>query len=159
MEKVRVGIGGLGWVAQVFHLPILSKFPDVEIVAVCDKNKEQARMIAEKFGIKRVYADHEQLLAKEDLEAVIVCTSTEAHCLVTKAALQAGADVFVEKPIARLRSEAEEMVATAKEYKKKLMVGMNNRFRPDTMILKSFIEKGELGKVFYCKAGDRKSVG
>lgn len=153
MEKVRLGVVGLGWVSQVFHLPVLTKCHDVEIVAICDKDKSRARMIAERFGIPRYYSDYEQMLAKEDLDAVDVATSTDAHLPITIASLEAGKDVFVEKPIARRYAEAVQMVETARRQKRKLMVGMNNRFRPDTMILKSFVEKGELGKVFYAKAG------
>jgi predicted dehydrogenase len=153
MDKLRLGVVGLGWVSQVFHLPILSKFEDAEIVAVCDRDKSRARMIADKFGFKRVYSDYEQMLKTEDLDAIDICTTTDSHLPITLAALQAGKDVFVEKPIARRYSEALQMAEAAKQYKKNLMVGMNNRFRPDTMILKSFIEKGELGKIFYAKAG------
>ncbi len=153
MNKLRVGIVGLGWVSQVFHLPILTRMEDVEVVAVCDRDKSRARMISERFGMNRSYTDYQQMLAKEDLEAIHVCTSTDAHLPVTLAALQAGKDVFVEKPIARRYSEAVQMADAAREHKRKLMVGMNNRFRPDTMILKSFIEKGELGKIFYIKSG------
>jgi len=153
MEKVRLGIVGLGWVSQVFHILILSKLEDVEIVAVCDRDKSRARMIAERFGFSRVYTDYQQMLATEDLDAIDVCTSTDTHLPVTVASLQAGKDVFVEKPIARKHSEALQMEETAKQFKRKLMVGMNNRFRPDTMILKSFLEKNELGKIFYIKAG------
>ena len=153
MDKVRVGIVGLGWVSQVFHLPLLTKFSDVEVVAVCDKDKARVRMIADKFGVPKTYHDYEQLLASEELDAVFVCTSTDAHLPVALASLKAQRDVFVEKPIARHYAEAVQMAEAAKQHKRKLMVGMNNRFRPDTMILKSFIEKGELGKVFYSKAG------
>ncbi|MBI1807281.1 MAG: Gfo/Idh/MocA family oxidoreductase [Ignavibacteria bacterium] len=153
MNKLRIGIVGLGWVSQVFHLPLLSKFEDVEVVAVCDKDKSRARMIAERFNVHRVYTDYQQMLAKEDLEAIDVCTSTDAHLPITMASLEAGKDVFVEKPIARRYDEAVQMAEAAKHHKRKLMVGMNNRFRPDTLILKSFLEKGELGKIFYVKAG------
>jgi predicted dehydrogenase len=153
MEKLRLGVVGLGWVAQVFHLPILTKLDDVELIAVCDKDKARARMIADKFGIQRSYSDYEQMLAREELQAIDICTSTDSHLPVTVASLQAGKDVFVEKPIARKYDEAVKMAESAKANKRKLMVGMNNRFRPDTMILKSFVEKGELGKIFYVKAG------
>lgn len=153
MNKLRVGIVGLGWVSQVFHLPILTKMEDVEVVAVCDRDKSRSRMISERFGITRSYTDFQQMIGKEDLEAIHVCTSTDAHLPVTLAALEAGKDVFVEKPIARRYSEALQMAEAARAHKRKLMVGMNNRFRPDTMILKSFIEKGELGKIFYIKSG------
>ena len=158
MEKLRVGIVGLGWVSQLFHLPILKKLEDVEIVAVCDKEKSRAKMIAERFGIPHFYQDHQQMLAKEELHTVDVCTPTDSHLPVTLDALSAGKDVFVEKPIARRFSEAVQMAEAAKAQKRCLMVGMNNRFRPDTMILKSFIQKAELGKIFYVKAGWLKKV-
>ncbi|HTK83358.1 MAG TPA: Gfo/Idh/MocA family oxidoreductase [Bacteroidota bacterium] len=153
MEKIRLGIVGLGWVSQVFHLPVLTKCEDVEIIAVCDKDKSRARMIAERFGIPRAYNDYQQMLATEDLDSIDVCTSTDAHLPITLASLNAGKNVFVEKPIARHYDEALQMADAARKNKKLLMVGMNNRFRPDTMILKSFIEKGELGKLFYAKLG------
>ena len=79
MEKIRLGIVGLGWVSQVFHLPVLTKFEDVEIVAVCDKDRSRAKMIAERFGITRHYSDYQQMIEKEDLDTIDVCTSTEAQ--------------------------------------------------------------------------------
>ncbi len=153
MKKLRIGIVGLGWVSQVFHLPILSKFEDVEIVSLCDRDKSRAEMIGERFGATRTYTDYEQMLKTEDLDAVHVCATTDAHLPITIASLEAGKHVFVEKPIARRYSEALQMAEKAKECKKYVMVGMNNRFRPDTQILKSFLEKGELGKIFYIKSG------
>ncbi len=153
MERIRVGIVGVGWVAQVVHLPILSKMSEVELVAVCDREKSKALFVAEKFGIRRHYADINEMLKHENLEAVIVCTSTDAHKEATIASLEAGKDVLVEKPIARRYSEAVAMAEAGERTKRKLMVGMNHRFRPDTMILKSFIEGKELGKVFYTRVG------
>ncbi len=153
MERVRLGIVGLGWVAQVVHLPILLKMREAEIIAVCDRDRGRARLVAEKFGIMRVYTDHTQMLEQEDLDAVIVATSTDAHKEVALDSMKAGKDVLVEKPIARTYAEAQAMAEAAESSKRKLMVGMNHRFRPDTMILKSFLEGKELGKIFYVKTG------
>jgi predicted dehydrogenase len=153
MDKVRIGIVGLGWVAQVVHLPILSKLSEAEIVAVCDHDKSRGRLVAEKFGIKSLYTDVTQMLESEQIDAVIVSTSTDSHKDVALAALKAGKDVLVEKPIARKYDEAVAIAEAVKQHKRKLMVGMNHRFRPDTMLLKSFLEGKELGKVFYTKAG------
>ena len=132
MDKVKIGVIGLGWVAQVVHLPILSQLQDAEIVAVCDRDRSRAKLVGEKFGVKRTYADAEQMLANEGLDCVIVATSTDAH-------REAAAHMEVMK---QLRQRA---------MKRHLMVGMNHRFRPDTMLLKSFIESKELGKLFYAK--------
>ena len=153
MDRIKIGVVGLGWVAQVVHLPILLKLPEAQVVAVCDRDKNRARLVAEKFGIERLYTDVNMMLEKEDLAAVIVSTSTDQHKDPTLAALKSGRDVLVEKPIARSSAEAVEIAEMAKQTKRKVMVGMNHRFRPDTMILKSFIEGKELGKVFYTKAG------
>ena len=96
-------------------------------------------MIADRFGIPRAYNDYQQMLATEDLDTIDVCTSTDAHLPITIASLDAGKNVFVEKPIARHYEEAAQMADAAKKNKRMLMVGMNNRFRPDTMILFEFI--------------------
>lgn len=153
MEKVKVGIVGLGGIAQVIHLPILSRLPDVEIFAVCDLDKSKAQYVAEKYGVKRYYTRVTDMLQQGELQAVDVCTTTSTHCEVALVAVEAGCDIMVEKPLARNFAEAAQIVDAAKKNKRKLMVGMNNRFRPDAMILKSFIENGELGNLFYVKAG------
>lgn len=153
MDKVRVGVVGVGWIAQVVHLPILQKLPEAELVAVCDRDKARSRLVAEKFGIKRTYSDLGAMLENEDLTVVIICTSTDAHRETAIACLKAGKHVLVEKPIARTYAEAAAIVEAGREARRLVMVGMNHRFRPDTMILRSFIEGKELGKVYYTKAG------
>jgi predicted dehydrogenase len=153
MERIRLGVVGVGWVAQVVHLPILMKMPEVEVVAVCDREKAKAQLVAEKFGIRRLHTDVHEMLQHENISAVIICTSTDAHKEAAIASMEAGKDVLVEKPIARQYSEAVAMAEVAEATKRKLMVGMNHRFRPDTMILKSFIEGKELGKPFYTRVG------
>ncbi len=152
-EKIRIGVIGLGWIAQLYHLPILSRLRDVEIVAVCDSGKGRARAIADKYGIKQYYTDHHKMLKEAELDAVDICTPTDSHKDISIAALEAGCDVFVEKPVARKYEEALLIADAVKRTKRKLMVGMNNRFRPDAMLLRSFIENNEIGKVFYVKAG------
>jgi predicted dehydrogenase len=153
MERIKVGVVGVGWIAQVVHLPILQKLPDAELVALCDKDKGRLRLVAEKMGVRRTYTDVGEMLANENLGAVIVCTSTDAHKEAALVCLEAGKDILVEKPIARTYAEAAAIVEAAHAAKRKVMVGMNHRFRPDTMIMKSFIEGKELGKIFYTKAG------
>ena len=154
MEKARIGIVGLGSIAQTIHLPILSKFSDVEIVAVCDVDRTKAQVVADKFKVRRYYNNFEKMLAiEQDLDGIDICTPTKLHKEMAIAALAEKNNVLIEKPLARTVLEAEEIAATAKKYHQALMVGMNNRFRPDSMILKSFIEDKALGKLFYAKAG------
>jgi predicted dehydrogenase len=154
MEKARIGIVGLGTITQTIHLPILSKFSDAEIVAVCDLDRAKAQFVADKFKVRRYYNNFEKMLAiEQDLDGIDICTPTLLHKDMAIAALAEKNNVLVEKPLARTALEAEEIAAAAKKYHQSLMVGMNNRFRPDAMILKSFIEDKALGKLFYAKAG------
>ncbi|HEX9656771.1 MAG TPA: Gfo/Idh/MocA family oxidoreductase [Bacteroidota bacterium] len=153
MEPVRLGIIGVGWVAQVIHFPILIKLPDVKIVSLSDVNKSRAHLVGEKYGIKNIYSDVHAMLQSVDISAVLICTPTDTHLDLVLACLAAGKDVLVEKPIARSYKEAVQMADAARDAKRNLMVGMNLRFRPDTMLLKSFIEGKELGNIFYASIG------
>jgi predicted dehydrogenase len=153
MDKAKIGVIGLGAVAQVIHLPILSKLKEVEIVGLCDVDKSKARYLAERYSVKRFFSDPAEMLKSVELDAVDVCTPTNSHRDLALLAIESGADALVEKPIARTYAEAVEIAEAAKKNKRKVMVGMNNRFRPDSMVLKSFVENGELGKIFYVKTG------
>ena len=156
MEKVKLALVGCGNIGQVVHLPILQKMSDVEIVAVIDPDKRKAQAVAQRFGVANSFTSMDELLnspAAKGLKAVDICCSTDTHKQLAITAMAGGLDVLVEKPISRTYKEAQEMVDAAKKYNKRLMVGMNNRFRPDTMILKTFIENGELGKLYYIKSG------
>ncbi|MEN3037629.1 MAG: Gfo/Idh/MocA family oxidoreductase [Candidatus Kryptonium sp.] len=154
MEKVKLGIIGLGGIAQAVHLPILSKLENAQIVALCDTDKAKARMLAEKYNVPYFYTDYEKMLKEVDeIEAVEILTPTNLHAEMTKACVLAGKDVFVERPLARTYKETEDVVKTIEESNRKVMVGMNLRFRPDAMLMRGFIEQGELGSVFYVKAG------
>ncbi|MBI5464485.1 MAG: Gfo/Idh/MocA family oxidoreductase [Ignavibacteriales bacterium] len=154
MKKAKVAVVGLGTIGQNIHLPVLTRLNDAEVVAVCDLDKTKARVVAEKFGVSRWYVDYSAMLAEEEeVVGVDICTPTKSHRDMAVAALQAGKNVLVEKPLARSQTEANDIVETAKRKHLDLMVGMNNRFRPDAMILRSFIEDHALGKIFYAKAG------
>lgn len=153
MEKTKIGVIGLGGVAQLVHLPNLIKLPNVELNAVAETNKNRLNTISDKFNIKQKFSNYKDLLEKSDVEAVIVATPTSTHKDIAIDCLQAGKDVLVEKPLARTYLEAKQIAEAAKKYKKKLMVGMNLRYRPDTMLLRSFINSNEIGDPFYIKCG------
>ncbi|HEX9614832.1 MAG TPA: Gfo/Idh/MocA family oxidoreductase [Bacteroidota bacterium] len=160
MERARIAVVGLGTIAQTIHIPILTKIHDAEIAAVCDVDRGKAEFVAKKYNISRFYSDYEEMLSREeDIVGLDICTSTNAHRDAAIAGLQAKKHLLVEKPLARTEKEAEEIVEAAKKHGCRLMVGMNNRFRPDSMILKSFIEENELGKIYYAKAGWLKKLG
>ncbi|NWG28482.1 MAG: Gfo/Idh/MocA family oxidoreductase [Ignavibacteriaceae bacterium] len=153
MEKTRISVIGLGSVAQLVHIPNLLKIKNVEITSVAEINKSRLNTVADKYGIKKKFNDYSQLLNNDETDAVIISTPTHLHKQIAIDCLSAGKDVLVEKPLARNSSEGKEIIDCAKKYNKKLMVGMNLRYRPDSMLIRSLIDAGEIGNPFYIKCG------
>ena len=147
MTAVRFGVLGLGSIAQVVHLPILTQQHDVEITAVCDADYDKARTIGGRIGT-RVLRSDEEVYGADDVDAIVICTPNYLHAPQAIAALEAGKHVLVEKPLALSPEDARRVVAAARASDRVLMVAMNNRYRPDTLALKPFAEGGELGHVF-----------
>ena len=153
MEKTRIAVIGLGSVAQLVHLPNLLKIKNAEITAVVEVNKNRLHSVADKYDVKKRFTDYKELLNNNDADAVIIATPTHLHKQMAIDCLNAGKDVLVEKPLARNSSEGIEVIECAKKNNKKLMVGMNLRYRPDSMLIRSLIDAGEIGKPFYIKCG------
>ena len=153
METVKVAVIGLGGIAQLVHLPNLIKANNVSVTAVAEINKNRLNTIADKFNIVERYTNYEELLEKSDCDAVIVATPTATHKEITISVLHAKKDVLVEKPLARTYEEAKPIVEAARKNKRKIMVGMNLRYRPDAMLLRSLIKNDEIGTPLYVKCG------
>ena len=149
--RIRVGIVGVG-IGGV-HAQGYAKLPDVEIAALCDLNTARAEGVGERYGVKSIYSDYATMLAEAQLDAVSVCTPNALHAAVAVAALEAGCHVLCEKPLSISAAEGKKIIDAAKGAKGKFMIGMNNRFRGDSQILKKYIESGELGDIYYAKAG------
>lgn len=153
MNQVGIALIGAGNIAQNVHLPILSTLPNARVVAIYDKNKTTARAIAERYNIPYICKDLKEVLELESVQAVDICASTDAHCDLTIACLEGGKDVLIEKPMAPTMQQTIAMADAAERTGQKLMVAMNHRFRPDTAMLKQYIDQGNLGSVYYIKSG------
>ena len=153
MDKTRIAVIGLGSVAQLVHLPNLVKIKNAEITAVVEVNKNRLHSVADKYDVKKRFTDYKELLNNIDADAVIIATPTHLHKQMAIDCLNAGKDILVEKPLARNSSEGIEVIECAKKNNRKLMVGMNLRYRPDSMLIRSLIDAGEIGKPFYIKCG------
>ncbi|HSU15767.1 Gfo/Idh/MocA family oxidoreductase [Longimicrobium sp.] len=147
---IRVAVIGAGAIAQVVHLPILSRMRGVEIAAVNDRDAHTARTIADRYGSRAM--DAERIWGDASIQAVVVCTPSHRHEENVRDALAAGKYVLCEKPLA-LTPDAVERVLAVDGAADRLMVGMNQRFRPDARALRSFVVSGELGDVYYLKTG------
>lgn len=153
MDKVRIGIIGCGGIANSKHMPALKKLDNVEMVAFCDIVEERAVKAAAEYGVPgaRVFTDYKELL-KLDVDVVHVLTPNRQHSFITVDALEAGKHVMCEKPMAINSVEAKKMLDAAHRTGKKLTIGYQSRFRPDSMYLKKAVEAGDLGEIYYARA-------
>jgi predicted dehydrogenase len=148
---VRVAVLGAGSIAQVVHLPILSRMRGVQVAAVADRDAHTARTIAQRFSVPTVATSFEEVLT-DDIDAVVVCTPSNRHEDQVRAALRAGKYVLCEKPLA-LTAKGVESLLEEDGAEQRLMVAMNQRFRPDSIALRQFVAGGELGNVYYLRTG------
>ena len=151
MRKVRMGFIGTGGIAQA-HLRAIHDEEGIEVVAVSDIVIEKAQQTAARWGIPHAYAEYQEMLAKEDIEAVTICTYNQAHRAPTVDALRAGKHVLVEKPMAATLDDATAMTAAAHETGKLLMVALKTRYSPDRIAAKRIVDAGTLGRVYYAEA-------
>lgn len=141
---MRVGVIGAGAMGQ-HHIRIYSELPDVELVGVADIDKVRINELATKYNIK-AFTDHNTLL-EQNLDAVSIAVPTKIHKEVALAAIRAGVNLLVEKPIADSIENATEIIEKAKRAGLKLMVGHIERFNPAVLKLKEIIDSGMLGKI------------
>ena len=152
-KTLRIGLVGVGVAAQINHIPALKRLEGVEIVALCDRDPEKAARVAQKFGVPQSSGRFDDLLANDELDAVDLCTPNFLHAPMATAALEAGKHVLCERPLARSAEEAAAMTRAAKKSDRVLMCALQHRFRADAQLLKKFVEKGDLGELFFAKAG------
>lgn len=116
---------------------------------ICDNNPETLRCFQEKYPDKNFQTSFESVLLNPEIDAVVIATPAEAHFNMAKKALLAGKHVFVEKPLALVVSDAEELQQLAVQHHLKLMVGHILLYHPAIIKLKKIINSGELGKINY----------
>src|SRR4030095_12720832 len=105
MEKTKVLISGLGGIAQIAHLPILSRMDDVEIVGVCDIDRSKSKSISGKYGVKNYYA-FDEMLKSTEADCLIVTSPTSLHKEQAVKGFERELNVLVGKPVARNYNEA-----------------------------------------------------
>jgi predicted dehydrogenase len=151
--EVRVGMVGVGAIAQLAHLPALAKLKDVEVAALCDNDRPKAAALGERFSVGDVVTDIEDLLELDDVNAVIIATPNHLHEPHVLSALRAGKHVLCERPVALSSRGVERILSAAEKSGCKVAVGNNHRFRSDVQQLARFLQGGELGRVNGMRAG------
>lgn len=153
-KPLQIGLIGLGSVAQVAHIPAWTRLKsEAQLAVACDEDKARLHAVTRRFGIPQAVTDFEDVLRDDSIDAVDICAPNHLHAPMAIAALRSGKDVLCERPLARNSREAESMVKAAEKAGRILMCAMNNRFRSDAQILRTFIRKREIGDLFYIKTG------
>ena len=159
-KKLRVGIVGTGWIAEA-HIAKYKEMEDVEIVAGCDLIPGKAEKFFKTWGVEGVhcYENDLEMYAKENLDAVSVCTynATHAECAIN--ALNNGVNVLLEKPMCVTTEEAVEIMRAEKKSGKILSIGFQPRFDNDMKLVKEVVQSGVLGKIYYIQTGGGRRQG
>lgn len=150
-KKLKTAVIGAG--IGRYHVRGYERHPNAEVVAICDLNPIAAGELAAKHGVANVFEDYSRMLKEVEVDAVSVCVPNAFHMPVVVDCLNAGANVLCEKPLARNAKEGQKMVDAADKAGKLLMTQFNNRYRPEASILKQYITGGELGDIYFARAG------
>lgn len=147
MTKIPVGVIGTGFIGPA-HIEALRRLPGVEVVALADVDEATAKAKADSLGVAQSYGDYRRLLARDDVQAVHICTPNYLHFEMSRQALEAGKHVVCEKPLALEAKEAAALVELAAKKKLVNVVHFNIRYYPLMRQVKVMAEKGELGDIF-----------
>lgn len=150
-DKVRIGIIGTGMIGKA-HIQRYKQIPEAEIVAVADIRLDEAQRVAQDNGIPQAYQDYRQLLARDDIQSVDVCLHNRLHAPVSIEALNAGRNVYCEKPMSWTYSEAHRMLDTARVRGRMLHIQLSTLYAPECRAAKRLIDGGHLGELYYAKA-------
>jgi predicted dehydrogenase len=147
--KKRIGIIGTGGISHCHMKAYIDNSDRCEVVAACDLDEAKLTRFCNRYNIPAKYTDYNEMLAKENLDCVSVCTWNSQHMPATVAALKAGKNVLCEKPMALNAAEAKIMKDTAEETGKLLQIGFCRRFGNDAAVLKEMIDDGLFGDLYY----------
>ena len=145
MEKVNVGLIGVGRIGRLHARNLKYQVPGTRLLAVADVFEESAREIAFQLEIPIAEKDYRALLENKDIDAVVICSSTDTHAQIIVEAAEAGKHIFCEKPIALDLAKIDQAITAVKKAGVKLQVGFNRRFDPSFKKAKELVAKGTIG--------------
>lgn len=149
MGDVRAAIIGAGFITRVGHLPGYAA-AGVEVCGLCDVRPERAEALAQQYpNVRRVYTDWREMLSRERPDMVSVCLPNMLHEEPVAAALEGGAHVLCEKPLAPSVAAAERMYAAAHRASRWLMAAQNSRWSPGALAVRGVVEAGDLGAIYH----------
>lgn len=158
-DSVKVGIIGLGDWGEC-HLQAFQTVPGVEVVAICDRNEERVRLMAERYGVAHAYTNDQEIYSRDDIDLVSVVTYEKSHLQPVLDSLRSGKHVLVEKPVSVVAEEVSQMARAAQEAGKMIFPGHVLRFDARYAGMKQAISSGEIGRPLslYMKRSRKRSM-
>jgi len=146
-RKLQVGVIGVGAIGAV-HMRSYQAAGNAKVTAICDVDKDLLQARAKEFSVENCFTDYRKLLAS-DVEAVSVCVGNALHAEVATAALRAGKHILLEKPMAMNATQAKRIAAAGVKAKKVVQIGMCQRQRPETQLLREWVKAGRFGEIYH----------
>ena len=146
-NRIRVGVIGTSWWADLMHLPSCKSHQGAEITAICGRNRDRAQEMALKYDIPQIYVDYKAMLMNGKIDAVIVSVPDDLHYEMSICAIDAGIHVLCEKPLAMSLKQASEMLDRAEKANIKHMTYFTNRWTPWMRYIKQLVEDNFIGKI------------
>lgn len=146
-SQVRCGVIGAGWWGTYAHIPALMEHPDADLEAIQTYGEPEALKVAHDFGIPHAYSSWEELLAKEDLDAVVVCSTPNLHYEQARAALKKGLHVLVEKPMTFTAAQARELVSLAQQKGTQILIGAPWHYTRHGQKARQMVAASQLGEI------------
>ena len=144
-KQLNVGIIGAGRIGKVHAETLAFRLPEARTLAIADVNREAAQALAARCGIPTVAESSEEILANPEIEAVLICSSTDTHADLIVQAAQAGKHIFCEKPIAHSLAQIDRALAAVEQAGVKLQIGFNRRFDANFARVRQAVVSGEIG--------------
>lgn len=149
-DKIRIAVVGTSWWADAMYLPALTRHPLADVRAVAGgRRRDHTREFAVRWDIPAAYDSLDEMLAAEELDAVLVLTPNAAHHPTAMRTLEAGLHVLCEKPLALTAQQAREMAEAAERTSAITMVPFTYRFMPAARYLKELVEEGYIGRPYH----------
>jgi UDP-N-acetylglucosamine 3-dehydrogenase len=150
LRKVNMAVVGCGFWGKN-HARIYSELEKADLIAVADLKEDAACALGERYGAD-YHGDPADLIKRDDIDAISICTPTVAHAKIALEAIEAGKHVLVEKPMTSTVAEAERLIAAAEKAGVKLTVGFIERFNPGVIEALRLVREGKIGDIILARA-------
>src|SRR5215212_8172333 len=147
-EKLGIAVIGCGyWGGN--YVRLFSELPNTRVVVACDQRPASLEKVTKRFPGIDTTTDVAEVLKRNDVDAVVVCTNAVTHYAVTRQCIEAGKHVLLEKPMTTITSDAEHLITLSEEYKTTLMIGHIYLYNSAIRRVKTYIDQGMMGQLYY----------